>query len=195
MTDSWCWYTPAVSRFFLAIELSEEARAELMRVQRVLAKICDGVYKMVTVEQLHLTLYFCGETDEETMNRIGDGIEAWGASGFDVSLAGLKLLPQDDIPRVLGAGVKSAGRELLAFQQRVHDVCFSLAEYKEVRPFAPHVTFARLDRGVPANAKVVKRSVAGVRDEVGSVKWRVREVVVISSEGAEYEVVRRIGLG
>ena len=183
-----------MSRFFLAIELSDEAKAELVKVQRVLKKACDGVYKMSEPEDMHLTLYFCGATDEETMTRICDAIAGMGASGFEVGLTGLKILPQDDIPKVLGSGVRSSGRELQAFQQRIHDICFAVADHKEVRPFVPHVTFARLDRKVPSNAKVVKRSVAAVQ-EFKSVRWRVGEVVVFSSEGGEYEIVRRIRLG
>ncbi len=180
-------------RFFVAIELSDDARKEILRVQKELGKLSDGVYKLSSADSLHLTLYFCGECEEETIGRIGDALESMEAEALDVRLGGLKLLPQDDVPRVLGVSVESAGRELKAFQQRVHDICFGLAEFKEVRPFVPHVTFARLGKDVPANAKVVKRAVAGL-GKIEAVRWRIFELVVFSSEGGKHEVVRRIRL-
>jgi 2'-5' RNA ligase len=181
-------------RFFVAIELSDDARAEVLRVQKSLVKLSDGVYKPSAKENLHLTLYFCGETEEDAIVRIGDALEAMGAAAFDVKFESLKLLPEVEVPRVLGVSVGSAGRELKAFQQRVHDVCFASAEFKEVRPFAPHVTFARLAKDVPAGAKVVKRSIAGL-GKIDPVRWRVREVVIFASEAGRHEVVRRVGLG
>ncbi|MFM9872719.1 MAG: RNA 2',3'-cyclic phosphodiesterase [Fimbriimonadaceae bacterium] len=181
-------------RIFLAIELSDEARKEILRVQKELGKLSDGVYKPSAKESLHLTLYFCGETEEETIVRIGDALEGMSADAFDVRLGGLKLLPQDDVPRVLGVSVESGGRELKAFQQRIHDICFALAEFKEVRPFVPHVTFARLARDVPAGAKVVKRAIAGL-GKIEPVRWRISEVVIFSNEDGKHEVVRRVLLG
>jgi len=178
----------------VAIELTDEARKEIVRVQKVLGKLSDGVYKLSSAESLHLTLYFCGEMEEESATKIGDALEALSVEEFDVRLGGLKLLPQDDVPRVLGVSVESSGRELKAFQQRIHDVCFALAEFKEVRPFVPHVTFARLAKDVPASAKVVKRSVANL-GKIEPIRWRLGEVVLFSSEAGRHEVVRRIQLG
>lgn len=181
----------AGKRFFVAVELNEDAVGEILRVQKELAKLSDGVYRLSAKESLHLTLYFCGETDEDALVRIGDALEAIGTGAFEVRFDGLKLLPEVDVPRVLGVSVASGGRELKAFQQRVHDICFGLADFKEIRPFAPHVTIARLGKDVPANAKVVKRSIAGL-GKIDPVRWQVGEVVIFSSEAGKYEVVRRV---
>ncbi|ARU42581.1 2'-5' RNA ligase [Armatimonadetes bacterium Uphvl-Ar1] len=180
-------------RFFVGIELGELAKGEVLRVQGELGKRAGDVYHLVEEEKLHLTLYFCGDTDEAAMVAIGDRIGGMDLSGFDVRLDGLKRLPADDVPKVLAIGVRSAGRELAKLQQRVHDVCFGLSAVQEIRPYTPHVTFARLSRGVPSNAKIVKRSLAAL-GEITSVEWSVSEVVVWASEEGRYEVVRRIGL-
>ncbi len=98
---------------------------------------------MTELNSLHLTLYFCGNTDEETMVRIGNGLAEMKLSRLEMFIGGLKKLPSDDVPKILAAAVRSDARELAAMQQRVHDLCFALAENKEMRPFAPHITFAR----------------------------------------------------
>lgn len=185
------------NRYFLAIEPSPEAVAEIQRIQTHLEGSSQGVYRPTARETLHVTLYFCGDTDPSDMERIGDSLAGLGSAGFDLALDGIKLLPQPDVPRVVAAGVSSAGRELAAFQQRVHDVCFPVATHKEVRPFAPHITLARLGKDVPARAKVVKRALAGL-GELRPVVWRAAELVVFSSApgpaGPEYAAVRRIAL-
>lgn len=185
------------NRFFLAIEPSPEAVAEIQRVQNYLEGASQGVFRPTARETLHVTLYFCGDTHPSDMERIADSLADMGSAGFDLALDGIKLLPQPDVPRVVAAGVSSAGRELAAFQQRVHDVCFPVAAHKEVRPFAPHITMARLGKDVPARAKVVKRALAGL-GELRPVIWRASELVVFSSmlgpAGPEYTAVRRIAL-
>lgn len=181
-------------RFFVGIELGDEARGEVIRVQELLGNRAGDVYQLVEEAKLHLTLYFCGETDDEAMGAIGDRLAGMELRGFTVRLDGLKKLPADDVPKVLGVGVRSRGRELAGLQQRVHDVCFGLSAVQEIRPYTPHVTFARLGRGVPSNAKIVKRSLAAM-GEIEVVEWEVGELVFWASEEGVYEVVRRIELG
>lgn len=185
------------NRYFVALELSPEAVVELQRIQGALEKASQGVYRPSTVESLHMTLYFCGDTAMGDMERIGDSLDALDAKGFEVALSGVKLLPQPDVPRIVAAGLSSDGRELAALQQRIHDVCFAVAAHKEVRPFAPHITLARLGKDVPARAKVVKRAIAGL-GELKPVAWRLSELIIYSSQpgphGQLHAAIRKVEL-
>lgn len=185
------------NRFFIGLAIPETVKQELRTQQKCLQRISPDIYKMSEINNLHLTLYFCGSTDEETMVRIGNGLTEMKLSRLEMFIGGLKRLPSEDVPKILSASVRSDGRELAAMQQRVHDLCFALAENKEMRPFAPHITFARLAHGVPPSAKPVKRAIAGLPD-LPAVRWGVDEIGVYSSEltkqGPKYEVVRTISL-
>lgn len=185
------------NRFFIGLAIPEAVKQELRTQQECLQRISPEIFKMTELSNLHLTLYFCGNTDEETMVRIGNGLGEMDLMQLELQIDGLKRLPSNDVPKILSAGVSSRGRELAAMQQRVHDLCFALAENKEMRPFAPHITFARLAHGVPPSAKPVKRAIAGLPD-LSATRWNVDEIGIYSSEltkqGPNYEVVRTIPL-
>jgi len=185
------------NRFFIGLAIPETVKQELRTQQECLQRISPDIYKMSELNNLHLTLYFCGSTDEETMVRIGNGLAEMNLMRLEMYIDGIKRLPSEDVPKILAAAVRSDARELAAMQQRVHDLCFALAENKEMRPFAPHITFARLAHGVPPSAKPVKRAIAGLPD-LPAVRWGVDELGIYSSEltkqGPKYEVVRTITL-
>ncbi len=54
-------------RCFLAIELPEEVREELVRIQKQLP---EAKFKLVEPENLHLTLKFLGELSDFQVNKV-----------------------------------------------------------------------------------------------------------------------------
>src|SRR4051794_22779348 len=96
-------------RLFLALKLSEEARAalsaEIRRLEHALEPRGFQV-AWVAEERLHLTLKFLGETADERSEKLIEALKNPCAESppFDLALRGLGAFPEPRRPRILWAG-------------------------------------------------------------------------------------------
>lgn len=147
-----------MKRLFLAIALDQDLASRLSRVAPDFEEAC-GPLTPHTPDDLHLTLSFLGDVDEEEL----DGVIRSAAEEFrgvyapELELTGdLELLPLGSRePRVLTAPVAEVGERLgrlAALRNRAQQVGLSrrCATRRGDRrtAFRPHVTLARL-RSVP----------------------------------------------
>ena len=144
-------------RLFVAIDLTDDARAEVARLQRRVAEHLGGRggLRLVHQEHLHLTLVFIGEVDEPRAASIGSSMAApFDVAPFELVFGGLGVFPPVGPPRVLWLGVTAGADAVGALQQQV---CLRLArlaegpgnnrrEWGSERPFSPHLTLGRWRR-------------------------------------------------
>jgi 2'-5' RNA ligase len=131
---------------------------------------------------MHITLAFLGWTADDRLDAVVEAARAAtaGHRTFDLAIGGAGRFPESGRPRVVWLGVR-AGREPLA--ALADDVAKELRAGKltfEDRPFAPHLTLARLR----ADASVPEwRTVAAAIDalEVPELRSRVDRVAVVES--------------
>lgn len=118
--------------------------------------------KVVTSENLHLTLKFLGEVPEAQVEGLAAALEAAcrGHGPISVTVAGTGAFPQWSSPRVLWLGVEEGGG-LVALANVLEERCLPLGFPPEGRPFSPHLTIARVKEGNPRSA------VAKLRDHQG----------------------------
>jgi len=103
-------------------------------------------------EQLHLTLRFIGEVDENVAHDIDDALATIRAPSFVLEIAGVGEFGGKN-PRALWAGVR--GSDALGhLQKKVETALQRIGLPAEERKFSAHVTLARL-RGAPRE-KVVQ---------------------------------------
>lgn len=137
-----------------------------------------------------MTLYFLGEM--ETLIEVNESLSELKIEPFECTISGLALLPEKNVPRILAAGFGGDKLPLKRLQQRVSDTVFAIAEFKEARAFFPHVTFGRLNRGMPGNAKVLKKALADVKIHT-SAPFRIESFDLIKStltkDGAVHETL------
>jgi 2'-5' RNA ligase len=128
-------------RLFVAIEIPQSVRERLGMLQA-------GVpgARWVDDDQLHLTLRFIGEVDENVGHDIDDALLGIHAPPFELELAGVGEFGGKN-PRALWAGVRSNGA-LTHLQKKVETAIQRIGQEPEARKFSPHVTLARL-RGAP----------------------------------------------
>ncbi len=128
-------------RLFVALEIPAKVRASLTALQ-------GGVpgARWASHEQLHLTLRFIGEVDENVAHDIDDALSGIRAPAFTLDLAGVGEFG-GKMPRALWAGVKS-NEALTHLQRKVETSLQRLGLAPENRKFTPHVTLARL-KGSP----------------------------------------------
>jgi 2'-5' RNA ligase len=133
-------------RLFVAVEVPDETRRALAAFRDAAAD--PAVWRPVPDESLHLTLAFLGnrpEGDVDTCARVLAAAVAGPAPGL--SLAGPLLLPPR-AARVLCADVDDPAGALGRIQAAVSEGLAGAAVYvPEKRPFRPHITVARLQRG------------------------------------------------
>ena len=134
-------------RLFVAIDLPTDVRERLLALQ-------GGVpgARWSNAEQLHLTLRFIGEVDENIGHDIDDALTAIRAPSFTVELSGVGEFGGKN-PRALWAGVK-ASDALLHLQRKVETALQRIGLEPEPRKYSPHITLARL-RAAPKD-KVVQ---------------------------------------
>lgn len=133
-------------RAFIAIELSNEIKAELERIESVLKSRSSAPAKWVNPESTHLTLKFLGDMNSDTVTEVLDAIKS-GADGipsFRIQLAGLGVFPNAFRTQVVWAGLSGNMDRLEQLQRKIEIEMEKLGFPREKRRFSPHLTLARV---------------------------------------------------
>ncbi|HZD11454.1 MAG TPA: RNA 2',3'-cyclic phosphodiesterase [Candidatus Binatia bacterium] len=134
-------------RAFIAIELSDEAKAVLTdAVDALAAQVPDGAVKWVQPNQMHLTLRFLGNTPLEKLEDLAKTLDGVAArhEPFVFSLDALGCFPNERRPRVIWVGVKGDMERAKALRNDLEDALQPLGWEPESRPFQPHLTLGRV---------------------------------------------------
>lgn len=182
-----------MTRTFLAIDLSDEARATLRRTLRRVGAALPGV-RLSDAADLHLTLAFLGEIDDETLAAVVRLTEeaALQTSPFTLALGRLGIFGPPYAPRVLWAGVDGDLHRLSAFQRRLTESLEQIGFPRESRPYAPHLTLARINHPLAA-ASLAQLTTLLAEAPAHPVRWKVADVRVmrsdLSAKGARYSAL------
>lgn len=184
-------------RLFVAVELSEQARAEVAALQTELRSSGADV-KWVEPENLHLTLKFLGETAAEKVPALTDGLRqiAAEAQPFSISMEGLGAFPRNERPRVLWVGIKEGRQPLEELAAGVEGACSRLGFPSEERPFSAHLTIGRVrsSAGLGPLVQRLRETRFGPSDRV-EVRRAVLLQSVLSPRGPVYHTLAELPLG
>ena len=149
-------------RLFIAVPLSQELTD---RAAALLPPALPAL-KRVRPELMHLTLAFLGWTPDEQLDAVVDAARAaaTGHRRFDLAFAGAGRFPASGRPRVVWLGIGQGTEALAALAARVTTALRADGLRFDDRPFAPHLTLARLrtDASGP-EARTVAAALAGLR--------------------------------
>jgi 2'-5' RNA ligase len=136
-------------RSFIAIELPEEVKSGLHRLQTELTLPQHTFVKCVAPQGIHLTLKFLGNVSPQKVAEITGVMEqaSQGVSPFQLQITDVGAFPNMRQPRVLWVGIKGELDKLIAWQKRIDKGLVPLGFAKETRPFTAHLTLARLREG------------------------------------------------
>ena len=183
-------------RLFIAIELSAEVRAGLVRVQNALKAKLEGegrTISWVKEENLHLTVKFLGEVPETRVKEVCNALASVSRVGA-VGLAGSKIecLPPRGPLRVIAAGLEGELDRLAELQREIEARCAEVGFAPEGRRYLPHVTFARAKGRLRVKSPEITGWVGRLFPTARTV---VREFVLMQSrlkpQGAEYTPLAR----
>ncbi len=178
-------------RLFVAVFPPLKLREEALRTARSL--LPGDRIRWSRPENVHLTLKFLGDVDEEKLDEVHTTLESLCAdhTPFDTRTAGLGAFPSARRARILWAGVRGAGfEELRSLAADLDDAIASLGFEREERPYTPHLTLGRV-RGQPGNLDPLP-------EDAENSGFRVRQVELVEStltpKGAVYQTVGAFAL-
>jgi len=178
-------------RCFVAIALPAAVRKHLVRIQEILRRE-DPDVKWVEEENLHLSLKFLGDVDDEALATLKGilSVEALRWPRLRLTYAGIGTFPEHGIPRLIWAGCSGDLERLAGLAWAVERAAEQVGVPREHRPFVAHLTIGRVRSG--RNVKHLKAALENQRvvplgsDEVaGFVLYRSH----LSNKGPIYEEV------
>jgi 2'-5' RNA ligase len=176
-------------RLFVALELPEEVRSELVRWRR---ELVTPALAPVSAESLHVTLCFLGSLPFAQAPAIGDAhAKALADAGpIQLRIGGAIWLPRRR-PHVLAVALDDSSGELERHWTTLGGALAAGGWYRpESRPLLPHVTVARVRRGARVRAAEL--------DGPAPLSFTASRVTLFRSHlgagGARYEPLRGIEL-
>jgi 2'-5' RNA ligase len=189
-------------RLFVGVELDDRVKAaaaavaERMRTRLTRARAHLDA-RWIQPENLHITLWFIGEVDEERGGLITAALNAPFATGpFELALAGAGAFPPSGAPRVIWIGVRRGGEALRAMNDEVGVRLTALGCEAERRPYSAHLTLARVKAAARGSGAAVRRALSDTAADLGV--CRVNAVTLfrshLSPKGSTYEPLLRVPL-
>ena len=178
-------------RLFIALDLAESARAELVAAQ---TRLHDHPVRWADPAGMHLTLQFLGEADEALVPPLLTALAAISVGPFQLALGELGAFPNASQPRIIWAGVAGDTAALIRLQRAVTQATAPLGFIPEARPFKPHLTLGRIRQEAhPAQLHALGVALARVAPPAPSVWEAGRPTLFQSTLTARGAVYTRLG--
>jgi 2'-5' RNA ligase len=147
--------TPKTVRSFIAIELSEESRTELARLQSRLKEASPPkAIRWTDPKNVHLTLHFLGDLAEDQLENVSRTVSDAAAphTPFSLSLSSLGCFPNLRRARIVWVGITGDTDRLVALQSDLGDrLKKGIGFEPESRTYSPHLTIGRVKKGLTQN--------------------------------------------
>lgn len=149
-------------RAFIAIELSESIKNSLSQVQSHL-KYAGADVKWIERGNIHLTLKFLGEINEEKLQPIKMVLNEITKlfSPFEITLKNTGAFPNIENPRVLWMRMDKGAKKSSEIAGLIDEELSKIGFGKESRPFAAHLTIGRVRSARNKEALAGKLSAMG----------------------------------
>lgn len=173
--------TTNMTRTFLALELPNKVKDALQRQIQRLARAIPEV-RWVDAASLHLTLAFLGGLDDARLEAAIQSAAAVASAQTSLSLrlAGLGTFGPAHAPRVVWVGLAGEMRRLLELQAALADELAARGFAREERPFAPHLTLARIKK--PLSDAALAALARVLTEPVARATWHADAISVMKSE-------------
>lgn len=180
-------------RLFFALPLPDAPRQRLAELKTDLGKA-----RWVSREQLHVTMRFLGEVDEDTAARVVAEVEAERARqpfpALRFAVRGLGFFGGARHPRVLWAAIDPA-EPVRRIAEQLERAVEAAGLPRETRPFTAHVTLARLTRPRVDRVTAFLREHATFATETFDVPELILYRSTLTSSGAVHEPIHRFAAG
>lgn len=181
-------------RIFIAIDISEEAKAGIAKLTGELKADFPQVrVSWEKPEKIHLTLKFLGDIDESRLADLKEAVKetAREFAAFPVRVENTGCFPSPKKARILWLGMEDETGSLPKLQEKLEQEAAKIGFAKEARPFKAHLTVARL-REPQRSRELVEKF---LQTHFEPVSFEVSEIVIYESKlqpaGSVYSVVEK----
>ncbi|HEY32252.1 MAG TPA: RNA 2',3'-cyclic phosphodiesterase [Dehalococcoidia bacterium] len=188
-------------RSFVAIELPEGLKDELVELSERLKSGSHSGVRWVDPRGIHLTLKFLGDVTVDRLDDINAALTGAtrGISSFRLEVRGVGVFPNLRRVRVAWVGVSGETDKLQQLQRRVESSLAELGFAAESRRFTPHLTLARVRDQVSSEERQRFGQLIESTDFKARHKIEVDRVYLMRSQltrqGAIYSRLSSVGLG
>jgi len=130
-------------RLFAAIDMPENIRDDISEIYEAI----PGA-RWTPENQLHLTLRFIGDVNEDAAQLIDNSLKTVKFAPFTMRLQSVGFFPPRKEPRVLWCGI-AKNENLIRLQKHVERAVVLAGLPPAERKFSPHITVARLNGSPP----------------------------------------------
>jgi 2'-5' RNA ligase len=134
-------------RAFIAIDIEDEkVKINLEEFQKRIVE--SGVdVKLVEPDNIHLTLRFLGDIEQNNIQKIVDSLRNVNLSPFDIQFRGVGAFPSLSHMNVIWVGIGAGREELVRISESLEAGLQRIGIPKDKKGFSPHITIARLKSG------------------------------------------------
>lgn len=134
-------------RSFIAVEVEDsDVIRKIRNVQQELLS-SGAKLKLVEPQNLHFTLHFLGNIQEDRIPELDEILQSIEGSKFDLELVGLGCFrPQR--PRVIWIGCTTGAEGLIQYQKFLGRELRTHGFPAETRKYSPHLTVVRVKSGI-----------------------------------------------
>jgi len=128
-----------VRREFIAIKIPES-------VSEYLASLCDDSLsntRWIAKENLHLTMRFLGNVEDEDEDGLRRVLRSVAVSSFTLEIGNIGTFPSKGAPKVIWVGLGTGHPLLFQLRQQIDDAVIGAGIECEMRDFIPHITIGR----------------------------------------------------
>lgn len=132
-------------RYFIALEIPEEAKKRLQIVQEGLKKLIPQA-RLTDNDKLHITIAFIGEQPEDSKLKLTECLEksAHDTQPFKLTPGFIDAFPNLHHPRIIWVGVKEDVDKLFLLRERIKDNLVDLQLDVDERRYTPHIAIAKI---------------------------------------------------
>ena len=128
-------------RTFVAIEVDDKG---ILQKIRSVQESTSFKASPIRIDQIHFTLQFLGEVDEDKCEKVKNLLRTITFSQFDLSLKGVGGFPNLKNPRVIWVGTDKKGAEKLIEISKEIEMKLTELGFEKDKKFKPHLTVLRV---------------------------------------------------
>lgn len=171
-------------RTFIAIELPDNIKQSLTKIENDLKSGCPPAVKWVNPGNIHLTLKFLGNIEprqiEPIMRSIDEGIK--GISPFRLNITNPGVFPNLRNIQVVWIGLGGDIDPLMKIQKSIETNLVPLGFPLERRPFTAHLTLARVSFNVSNADKQILSNIMSKSKLSPDISFKVNAVSLMKSQ-------------
>ena len=183
-------------RAFIAIEISPASKLKISELINQL-KRSESDVKWVNDTQMHLTLKFLGNIEQDKIPKISGALKdiASKAVVFQIIFSGIGAFPDINRPRVIWLGIEKGADNLKKMAGHVEDKMKRLGFAKEGRGYKAHLTLGRVRslKNIGALTSMISKTEFDYRKEITIDKLTLFQST-LTPQGAIYTLLQELPL-